>query len=407
MAPARLPAEAAEQLYAPGEAIGHWRQALQLLGDGSRAAAAVAEHLGDALHMNAQYAEAIAAFRSALGEGFGPAPSEPGLEQARLLRKIANVERDQRLYDAALVRYEEAERALPAGEHGAQWVQEWIRLQFDRVQLYYWTAQVDEALELMAALQPEVDRHGSAQQRWHLLSQRLALTMRRQRFAPSAVTEAYLDALQEPAREVMHTSLRPNVLFTSGMFGLLHGRVAEAAESLAEAMQLTERTGDVSLQARCLTYLSIARRQQAATEEVRRLARRSADVAAAAGMPEYAATALANQAWVAWRDGDMAAARAKGEAALKLWAQLPQGHASAIMQWTALWPLIGVALRSGDLPAAVRYARALLAPPQQRLPDALFVPLQQAIDAFEQADRAAAREHLARASAAAIAANAF
>ena len=97
----------------------------------------------------------------------------------------------------------------------------------------------------------------------------------------------------------------------------------------------------MSLQVRCVTYLTVLCRERGQVEEVRALTGRSLELATAAGMPEYVATARANEAWLAWRDGDPDAVERCGRTALDLW---PPVHASSSFRWTALWPLIGAAL---------------------------------------------------------------
>ena len=100
-------------------------------------------------------------------------------------------------------------------------------------------------------------------------------------------------------------------------------------------------------------------------------------------MPEYVAMAKANQGWLAWCAGDLGLAQELGQAALELWRQLPVGHASAPFQWLAHWPLIAAALQKDQLAPAIDYARALLDPVQQRMPDELLACLEQAVQAWE------------------------
>ncbi len=69
------------------------------------------------------------------------------------------------------------------------------------------------------------------------------------------------------------------------------------------ALHLAEQTGDVNLRARCLTYLTVACRQCGQVEATRRYAERSLEAATSSHMPEYVATAKANQAWLAWLGG--------------------------------------------------------------------------------------------------------
>ena len=55
-----------------------------------------------------------------------------------------------------------------------------------------------------------------------------------------------------------------------------------------------ERAGDVVLQSRCLTYLTIVARKRRLDDLGRQFAERSLAVAQAAGMVEYVAVAKAN-----------------------------------------------------------------------------------------------------------------
>jgi len=81
-------------------------------------------------------------------------------------------------------------------------------------------------------------------------------------------------------------------------------------------------------------------------------------------------------------------------AAMEFW----QGVSLAYpFQWTALWPLIGVAQAQDQVPEAVNSARGLLEPTQQRLPDALMVIVEEAVQAWDDGQPETARTHLRRA----------
>ena len=70
----------------------------------------------------------------------------------------------------------------------------------------------------------------------------------------------------------------------------------------------------------------------------------------------------ANLAWLAWSEGNFSEAQALGQAALAEWQSLKV--VDYYLQWTALLPLIAVALVQDRLTEAVVYARGLLAPEQ-------------------------------------------
>jgi hypothetical protein len=119
-------------------------------------------------------------------------------------------------------------------------------------------------------------------------------------------------------------------------------------------------------------------------EQVQRIAVQSEETAKSAGMPEYIGTARANLSWAAWCRGDLADTQAKGLAALDQWGKIPAGHASCAFEWTALLPLMAVAVANRQSDQAIGYARALLDPAKQRLPDVLEKALEKAIYSWEE-----------------------
>lgn len=113
-------------------------------------------------------------------------------------------------------------------------------------------------------------------------------------------------------------------------------------------------------------------------------------------MPDYVAAARANQAWLAWRKGDLPAAEQLCLEALAQWRQSPLVYP---FQWQALWPLLAVALAQDREDDAWSCAEALLEPTQQQLPDPLNTALQAALEANAADKFPDARAHLHRAKA--------
>jgi len=175
----------------------------------------------------------------------------------------------------------------------------------------------------------------------------------------------------------------PAAHFMLGFMLLWHDDLDAAADELQTTLQLAKQHGDLSLQTRALTYSAIAARRRDQVAATQDLVTQTLTAASHAHMPEYVALARANQAWLAWRQHDYAAVRDHGAAALALWQQLPVTHASAPFQWTALWPLLAVALHGEELVTAVDYGRVLLDPHQQQLPASLTTALGQALQAWD------------------------
>jgi eukaryotic-like serine/threonine-protein kinase len=82
-------------------------------------------------------------------------------------------------------------------------------------------------------------------------------------------------------------------------------------------------------------------------DEVRSYIKRTLAAAEAGGMLEYIAVARANQAWLAWRQGDLGEAEREGSAALEELGSLPIPYP---FHWLALWPLLGRVSKVGGAP---------------------------------------------------------
>jgi DNA-binding SARP family transcriptional activator len=387
-------AEVAQQVSANAEAIRYYRHALALLEglaeEWPGLAPVLYERLAEILLLTSQVDEGRIAYQRAMSS----IPAADSITQARLHRKIGNTWREQYQYPEAQRSYAEAERVLgvaPAidatgkaeGERTPEWWQEWIQVLLEVDLVHYWLGPVQASDELRATLKPAIERYGTLHQQANFLQHGIMIEFRRRRnLATPAMVVAVKTALSllETAEAY---SVLPSVRFLLGFMTLWSGDPQGALEPLQTALAIAEQTGDLSLQARCLTYLAIAQRQCRRVAEAEQMATRSLATATVAHMPEYIGTAQANLAWVAWQLGTFEQARQYGQAALEAWRQLPAGHGSAQAQWTALCPLIALALDAGDTASAIDYIRLLLDPAQQRLPNTLTALFEQALLAWE------------------------
>lgn len=393
-------AQTAQSIYANAEAIRYYRRAQTLLDglieqapDLAATSPNLNESLGDVLHYTTQYVDALAAYRQALA-----CSKQLDWHQiARLHRKIGNTLRDQRDYASAERAYACAIDSLPDPECSdttSDARQEWIQVQVEIDSLHYWQGRLAESNGLLERLQPMVERYGTPSQRAEFFRS-LAYKLFRQNRSVStdkivAYTQVTLDAFVAMGDQI-HI---PSAMFGFGFMLLWHGKPEQAESLILEALHIAERTGDTSLVARCVTYLSVVYRQLGQVEQTDQFARRSRTAADSAHMPEYTALAEANAAWVAWCNGDWNGILTHGQAAIAFWNQLPVGHASTPFQWTALCPLIAAALHAGDIATATDYARLLLNPNLQRLPDGLTMVLEQAIQEWNVHQTKAARAWL-------------
>jgi DNA-binding SARP family transcriptional activator len=389
-------AEAAQRVYANAEAIRYCRRALALLEGPAGYPPALAslamdlyEQLGDLLHWTGQYEEARAAFLAALAHS----PQPDIIWAACLQRKAANTWTSQRRWEEAAQAFNAAETALgpERAEAEVEWWQEWAQIQSDRMMLYYWQNQPQKMDQLVTKVRPVVERYGTPGQRGGFFKGLLLVNLRRNRYVVSDEMLNYFRPYVMAWQEAGNLSELAFAQFNAGFTWLWRGHLDAAEQQMQAALALARRIGDVTVQARCLTYLTVTYRKAGQIEKAQDFAAQSMAMAIAARMPEYIGTAYANQGWVAWCREDLAEAAAKGRAAVEQWRQLPAGHGLAPFQWLALWPLMAVALGEEHLSQAIDDARALLDPVQQRLPDALTANLEQAVQAWDGGAPEAAR----------------
>lgn len=412
-------AEAAHQLSANSEAVRAYQRAIALIEGpaGQLPAVTLYERLGDLLHGMSQYDEARTIFTQALAY----VAVMDAVDCARCHRKIGNTWREQynyanalQFYTAAAAALEQAEALTPyrttlphlpadhprtiqvqAVPKGAPaWWEEWLQTQLEIDLVHYWLGETAASAALQQRLEPLVEQHATPGQQATFFQRQGQLEFRRQRNVATATAVAHIQRSFAIYQDAGMQDNLPSAHFMLGFMLLWHDDLATAATELQTTLHLAEQQGDLSLQARALTYLTIAARRRNQVEESQTLAAQALAVATTAHMPEYVALARANQAWLAWRQGDDAALREHGAAALALWQQLPVTHASAPFQWTACWPLLAEAIQRDDIAAAVKYGRALLDPHQQQLPDALTTPLTQVLQAWESGGMAKVQSHL-------------
>jgi hypothetical protein len=110
----------------------------------------------------------------------------------------------------------------------------------------------------------------------------------------------------------------------------------------------------------------------------------------------YRGLASATGAWVAYRDGDLERAAARGAEALADW-HTDARSGSRVFEWTARFPLLGVALADDDVETALKHAQAMLDESQQPLPAEISTALERATKSGRAEDLRGALE-LARPS---------
>ncbi len=396
-------AKGARQVYANAEAILFYQRVLALLNLVSSLQSQheqwrevtihVYESLGDVFALLTQLDEARKAYQEALVQ----VPTHDRIRQAHLSRKIALAWKTQRRFEEAFQVYSRAEAVLERemAERPPQWWQAWIEIQSDRIEIHYWLAQMDEITELIEQTRPVVERYGTREQRATFFQSLLMMNLRRERYVVSKETLEYARLSLAARLESENESAIAWARFYLGFASLWHGDLEQAEEQLQVAQVISEQTGDMTLQSRNLTYLTVLSRKRGQVEATRHIASQALAIATVLQLPEYMAMAKANLAWVAWHEGNLPEAHANGLAALELWQPLRVVY---MFHWAALWPLISVELTQDQLTEAVDHARLLFDPQQSALPDTLNICIEAAIQSWDAGQLEAARTHLYQAT---------
>ena len=300
----------AKDRYANEEAVAFYRRAIELIEtlDGDLWAdlyRAICESLGAVLHQLSRFDAAIDAYR----KGLNAASDAP--QRAHLRALWCDAEEGAHRYREGLAQCDLAEQELgPASDPPElPWLSAWLAVQHARMGILYWLNNLEEYARLVEHVRPYVEEHGSAEQRASFLISMTSFLLRRDRYHVTDETVEVARAANAAAQEAAPSPFWW-ALFELGFVLLWHGDLDEATVVLRETLAEAERRGDVTTRSRALTYLMVAGRKRGDIEGVRKAVGPVIVAARAASLPEYEAMAIANRAWVAWRNGDQETAAA-------------------------------------------------------------------------------------------------
>lgn len=326
------------------------------------------------------------------------------ISNSQLQRRIGNCWRDHYRYTDALLAYRAAEatllRQVPAPSPERRQI--WCEIQIERISVFYWLNDLDAMQAAIERLRPVVKEYGTAVQHARLYQTLITAGLRSDRFFTSDSTVAYARAFVDALTVAHDSDWMRSARFQLGFVLLWHDDLDEAEREMLDALALAELNQDVSLQARCLTYLAVLHRKRNQPDLVRAFAESSLRIAVSNAMYDYIGAAHGNLAWLAWREGNLDAALEHGQSAQRAWQALPLPY---MVEWLALFPLLGVALERDDVAQGIVYAERLEDKTQARLAIPVHAELQHALDAAKQGDVFQARTALQRAAIAARALN--
>ena len=355
--------------YAPAEAIAAFERALELnASHGDETARTdmtpVIEELASQLLLAGRYDSSIARFKEAIGHARDP------VAKARLLRTLSVPHQRIDAHEEAIACLDEAEQSLEATPNArdAGWWHEWLEIQLQRSQVYYWCNERVKLQALIDRLRPSMEQWGTPAHREAFYGAQAQSGLRQTRYRPDrAVVD--LARAAYPSSEVDGVAPEePPPRFLLGLVLLCAEEFDEAVTCMTQSLEAARRRGDVALKLRALTYLSIAHRRCEREDAVERLLPEIDELSRSTGLAAYEGIARAQAGWLAWRRGATEEAARKSQAALELWQAKIPGYP---FQWTADWVATALAADVGDWRAAIQHIAHMHDQRQMRHPGEL------------------------------------
>jgi len=333
--------------------------------------------------------------RGAFGRAQVLAGNADPISRSRLNRKIGFSHSLQRHFAETAREFDLADQELgEPGDGGADWWEEKVQIQMERMHLFYWQGMVKEMRELAERYSSVITDRGAAAQRAEFLKMIALSMLMESRFRPSQECVDLARRAVAASDEANNPAQAGHVNFVLGLIELCHGDFGDAAEQCGRALAMAERTGDLVLQSRCLTYRAVAFRRLGDVGRCTTEAKRTLELATKLGMIEYIAMAKASLAWIAWRQEDHPEGERLATEALELWHGMDDPYG---FDWMALCPLIAIALYRQNSDAAIGFARGLLAENQHPLPEKLLNAIRKACDEWQNGAQEIATADLASA----------
>jgi tetratricopeptide (TPR) repeat protein len=382
----RQAGEHAQSIFANSEAADFYRSAINQAGvilekrtdaETTSILAQVHESLGDVYHLAGKDDQARASYGAAIALASG----HDRVTRSRLQRKIGSCYTLARRYASMAEAYEAANKEL--GDQPIAPVERWwgekMQILLDQMHLFYWQGRSDEMMQLADIYKNDIEEKGMPGQRGKFYQMLGLSLLTGARYVSSDETVRLCELAVSTSRGSNDLADMAHIRFTAGLAHLFRGNLREAIEHFRAALSLAERVGDLVVQARCLSYLTVAYRRFGDLNETRQSADRTMALAGQLGMVEYLAMAKANLAWLAWREGRGRDASLLGQEALALWHGMEDPYG---VDWQALLPLIAIATTDGRFDSAIEYTRGLFGENQHPLPSSLTAVAEEAINTW-------------------------
>ncbi len=383
-----LAGEGARQAFAPEEAAGFYRAALETLEqrpEGCSEAAVglsdLAERLGDQRVLLGEFDDALDAYRKALRALTG----DSHFSKCRLLTKTSVPLQRLKDYGPARSVLDDALAQLEAisAPRDAEWWRAWINVQLERAFIEYWTANTDGLNQAVEALSGPVRQWGDSVQRSQFVETLARRALRETRFRPGDDILRMVDESVASLDQTAPPALRMGGYFQLAFVSLWSDRIEQSIEAFRSCLDLYKSCGDAILRLRALVYLSVAARRQHRPELVEECLAAAAPMAEEFQAQEYRGLIAAQRAWLALIRSHVEVARSETMRALEIWDAAASRYP---VKWTALWVRIALGQENGEQRAIEAAVRQMLDAPQARQTPVIEQSLREVLAASEAGD---------------------
>jgi tetratricopeptide (TPR) repeat protein len=368
-------AQAAANLYAYREAIDYLERAIGLVPEDTPKQAEIYAQEGNAYTALGDHDQAATKYTRAAEAASG------SLEKVNYLCQCIRAMSAQTRHPEAETVYQagmELLNHLPKTEWGTDRWAAWIRLQLAVLDSFYYQGKSHEMQDLCEMLVIPLDAYGAPRQHAEYLAFLVRTRFIENRYRATSEDIENKKAALEWAQQTADPNFILEFEFSLGFSLLWAGQVTDAIDKLEATSVKADVLGNIPLQNRCLTYLAIAQRMKGDPVRVQQTLMRVVSVAETEGYQVYLGVLEANWAWLAWQAGDWEALKKHGQSAQVYWKSSKNFYP---FQWLLNFPLLAYEVGQGSLAGVCSYARALLDPHQQRLPDSISLVLESALQA--------------------------
>lgn len=380
--------------FANRESISHFSAAIQTLkktdeDESTRLAIAAAhEGIGERQMAIGDHDAARIAFKTALKA----LNADQSLQSIKITRKLGKSWETHHIHSKALDSYLSAAKQLDTftrDKRGDEWWSEWLEIRSAQLYVHYWQGNTKDMTTLIELMEPVVEREATPLQQARFLDDLLHLRLRQQRFQ---LDKKGVDIAENALRSAKKTDELPVISWAQFMLGFalyFNHQYHESHKAMLAAQDLAVELQDITLQSRCLTYLTIIHRHLGEIALTQSYAQQALDVSCTAGMDDYVAAAYANLGWAHWKLKEAPQAQSALSESRRIWNDLATSYPYPF-QWLGLLPQLQIDFETREKQntkideqpnehftpseSQIRAIKLLLDEKQQQLPDNIIRP---------------------------------